>query len=88
VRTSVSRPWPGTRTKTDTHVIHTRPYGRCVSVNVYREKRVVAGAGFEALDGDVEFLPFFGPPLIGLLYLKNPRRSNTAALRGLDVSSW
>jgi hypothetical protein len=30
--------------ESEPHVLHTRPDGRCVSINVYREKEVVAGA--------------------------------------------
>jgi hypothetical protein len=43
----VVSPGLATRSKTDTHVIHARPCGRCVWINVYREKEMVAGAGFE-----------------------------------------
>jgi hypothetical protein len=41
---------------------------------------LVAGAGFEAVDGAVEFLRLFRPVLIASLKPKNPRQSNAASL--------
>jgi hypothetical protein len=49
LRTSSSRTPLAMRAKTEPHVIHTRPFDRCVSINVYREKEMVAGAGFERI---------------------------------------
>src|SRR4029077_1529217 len=50
VRGSRRQSWrrPASRTKTEPHVIHTRPLSRCVWINVYREKRMLAGAEFES----------------------------------------
>jgi hypothetical protein len=60
-------------------------FRRCVSINVYREKSVVAGAGFEALSEDVEIFSFSGLFQLASLYLKNPRLRLPARVTCLDV---